>query len=156
MSIGVWLAMPDKAGLHVLVDQDAYYKGAPVVNKLNVVPQKVLDTRRDEVVAVIRALTRLSRDFAADPAKWADAMAKYQPGMSRETLVGLAESFAQSWSVNGGMSPTELRYSSDWLYDTEDFKDLPRIDVTAWADFGPVEQVIAELGLDPAMDVPDP
>ena len=61
VSIGVWLSLPDKTGLHVLVDQDAYYAAAPVVNKVNIVSQKALEERHDDVVTVI---TRADQDFA--------------------------------------------------------------------------------------------
>ena len=49
MSIGVWMSLPDRSGLHVLVDTDAYYIAAPVLQKVNVVPDAVLAARRDEV-----------------------------------------------------------------------------------------------------------
>src|SRR5690606_18153693 len=64
MSIGTWMSLPDKTGLHVLVSPDAYYAAAPVVNKVNVVTEATLADRRDEVVAVVRALTLISRDFS--------------------------------------------------------------------------------------------
>ena len=154
VSIGVWLNIPDKTGLHILVDQDAYYAAAPVVNKVNIVSQKALDERRDDVVAVIRALIKISRDFAADPAKWTAAIAPYQPNMSAKNLDTLAASFAKSWSTNGGMNAKELEYSVSWLYETEDFKDVPKVDMSSWADLSLVAEVLAELGTDANMDAP--
>jgi NitT/TauT family transport system substrate-binding protein len=154
ISIGVWQALPDKSGLHILVSQDDYYAAAPVINKVNIVSQKALDERRDDVVAVIRALIKISRDFAADPAKWVDAIAPFQPNVSREDLEILGQSFAKSWSVNGGMNATELAFSTDWLYETEDFKDLAPVEMSSWADLTLVEEVLAELGPDASMDAP--
>lgn len=154
VSIGVWLSLPDKSGLHVLVNQDDYYAAAPVVNKVNIVSQVALDERRDDVVAVIRALTKISRDFAAEPSKWIEAIAPFQPNISQEDLETLAESFAKSWSTNGGMNAQELAYSTEWLYSTEDFKDLPPVEMSSWADLTLVEEVLAELGTDPNMDAP--
>jgi NitT/TauT family transport system substrate-binding protein len=154
MSIGVWEAMPDKTGLHVLVDQAAYYAAAPVVNKINIVPQAVLDERRDDVLAVTRALIRISRDFAADPSQWVEAIAPFQPTIEPATLDSIAASFAGSWSVNGGMNADELAFSQDWLYETEDFKDLPAVELSQWADLTIVEDVLEELGVDPAADTP--
>ena len=83
ISIGVWLSLPDKEGLHILINQDDYYNAAPVVQKVNVVTDEVLQERRDEVVAVTRALIAAARDFAADPAKWIEAMAKARDDVSR-------------------------------------------------------------------------
>src|SRR5690606_15530740 len=100
MSIGVWSSLPDKSGLKVLVDQDDYYAAAPVVNKVNIVTTATLETRGDEVEAVIRALIRLSRDVAENPDQWVDAMVAALPHVERGTLEDLAEAFKGSWSIN--------------------------------------------------------
>lgn len=155
MSIGVWSEMPDTTGLHVLVDQEAYYEGAPVVNKVNAVAGDVLEERPEDVAAVIRALTRISRDFAENPQLWVDAMAQVRPDVDVAVLEMLAESFAGSWSVNGGMSAQELAFTGEWLYGTEDFADFEPLPLEAWVDFGPVDAVLADLGTDESMDPAD-
>ncbi|ODT67059.1 MAG: ABC transporter substrate-binding protein [Pelagibacterium sp. SCN 63-23] len=146
MSIGAWMSVPDKTGYHILIDQEAYYGAAPVVNKVNVVTQKVLDERRAEVENVIRALTKLSRDFAADPDSWARAILPYAPNSDEASLQALAASFAGSWSVNGGMSRKDLQYTQDWLYSTEDFADINPVSIEQWVDFGPVDAILADIG----------
>lgn len=155
MSIGVWSELPDTEGLHVLIDQDAYYEGAPVVNKVNAVTGDIMAERPDDVQAVIRALTKLSRDFAENPQMWVDAMIEARPDVSPEVLEMLAESFVGSWSVNGGMSAQELGFTSDWLYETEDFANFEQLALEDWVDFGPVDAVLAELGTDDSMDPAD-
>lgn len=154
MSIGVWLSIPDTTGLSVLVAPDAYYAAAPVINKVNVVSADVLANRRDEVVAVVRALVKISRDFADDPGKWAAAMDAYRGNLTPEEMLGLAESFAGSWSVNGGMSRAELQYTQGWLYGTEDFSSLAAVALDDWVDFSLTDEVLAELGVAPGADVP--
>jgi NitT/TauT family transport system substrate-binding protein len=146
MSIGVWLSLPDKTGLHVLIGVDDYYAAAPVVNKVNVVTDAVLADRRDEVAAVVRALTKASRDFASDPALWVEAMAKARPDVERATLETLAREFAGSWSVNGGLNREELGFTVGVVYESEDFKDVPPVDLGRWVDFSVIEDVLAELG----------
>ena len=155
ISIGVWSELPDTEGLHVLVDQDTYYEGAPVVNKVNAVSGEVLAERPEDVAAVIRALVRLSRDFAQDPQMWVDAMAQVRPDVDRAVLDMLADAFSESWSVNGGMSAQELTFTSEWLYDTEDFADLEPLALGDWVDFGPLDTVLGELGTDDSMDPAD-
>lgn len=155
ISIGVWSELSDTEGLHVLVDQDTYYEGAPVVNKVNAVPGEVLEERAEDVEAVIRALTKLSRDFAENPQMWVDAMADVRPDVDRAVLETLAEAFTASWSINGGMSAQELGYTSEWLYQTEDFAGFDPLPLDAWVDFGPVDAVLAELGVDESMDPAD-
>jgi NitT/TauT family transport system substrate-binding protein len=146
MSIGVWMSIPDKTGYHLLIDQQAYYAAAPVINKVNAVTQKVLDERRPEVEGVIRALIRISRDFAADPNAWAAAMAPYAPNTDEAGLQALAATFATSWSVNGGMNAADLQSTQDWLYSTEDFAAVAPVTLEQWVDFGPVDAVLADVG----------
>lgn len=147
MSIGVWMSIPDKAGYHLLIDQAPYYDAVPVINKVNVVTQKVLDERAAEVQGVIRALVKLSRDFSADPESWAEAMAPYAPNTDEAGLQALAATFAGTWSVNGGMNESHLQYTQDWLYSTEDFANAPAITLDQWVDFGMVDAVLAEMGM---------
>lgn len=154
MSIGVWLSIPEKDGLSVLIPQGAYYDAAPVVNKVNVVSADVLSNRRDEVVAVVRALVKISRDFAADPSAWADAMASYSGNLTAEDMLMLAESFDGSWSINGGVSQQELQYTQEWLYQTEDFQNLDPVELSDWVDFSVADDVLAELGIAPGADQP--
>lgn len=154
MSIGVWMSIPDKTGYHILIDQAPYYAAVPVINKVNVVTQKVLDERGAEVEGVIRALIKISRDFAADPNAWAAAMVPYAPNTDEAGLQTLAATFAGSWSVNGGMDRDALQYTQDYLYTTEDFAGVAPVTLDQWVDFGPVDAVLAGLstveGADPA------
>jgi len=155
ISIGVWLSLPDKTGLAVLVDQDTYAAAAPVVNKVNVVTQEVLDTRGAEVEGILRALIAISRDFAADPNLWAAAMVPYAPNLDEAGLQSLAATFGSAWSVNGGLSASELSYTQDWVYQTEDFAGIPTIAPLAWVDFGPLDRVLAQVGVAETGDQPD-
>jgi len=154
ISIGVWLSLPDKTGLHVLIDQDDYYTAAPVVQKVNVVTDKVLQERRDDVVAVTRALIAASRDFAADPAKWVDAMAKAREDVSRDDLEALAEAFTDSWSVNGGLNRQELEYTVDWAYDSPDFEGVKKVNLEDWVDFSVIDEALEKLGKAKGADQP--
>ena len=154
VSIGVWSSLPDTTGLHVIVDTAAYYEAAPVVQKVNLVLAETLETRADDVDAVVRALMKAARDVAADPALWVAFMQEARPDVAVETLDMLADTFAQSWSVNGGLSAAELAFTTDWLYEGEDFKDIRKVDLAEWVDFGPADRALEALGTDDAMDAP--
>jgi NitT/TauT family transport system substrate-binding protein len=154
MSIGTWMSLPDKTGLHVLIAPDAYYAAAPVVNKVNVVTDATLANRRAEVVAVVRALTKISRDFNRDPDAWATAMVPFVPQMNAGALTELGKSFAGSWSVNGGFSKPELQFTQDWVFATDDFKGAKPVSLDAWVDFSIADQVLAEIGVDQGSDLP--
>lgn len=155
MSIGVWLSIPDTTDLSVLIPQDAYYAAAPVVNKVNVVSADVLANRRDEVVAVVRALVKISRDFDADSSAWADAMTAYSGNLTPQEMQMLAESFNGSWSINGGIDRQELQYTQDWIFQTEDFEDLAAVALDDWVDFSVTDEVLAEIGTAPGADQPN-
>lgn len=152
MSIGIWQSLPDPQGLEVLVDQGAYYAAAPVVSKVNVVPASVLTERRDEVQAVIEALVLASRDFAADREVWVAAMRKARPDVPQDQLDALAAAFVESWSVNGGLQATELAYTAEWMQDGEEFAGLTMPEPAAWIDYGPLDAVLAKLGVAEGMD----
>jgi NitT/TauT family transport system substrate-binding protein len=154
MSIGVWMSLPDHTGLHVLVDQNAYYAGAPVVNKVIVVTDEVLQTRRDEIVAVSRAIVNASREFSNNPDAWVDAMVEARPDVDRATLEALAQSFVGSWSVNGGLNSDELTGTVDWTYDGPDFASLRKVSLDEWTDFSVVKEVLDAVGVAPHYDEP--
>ena len=58
---------------------------------------------------MIEAITLASRDFAADPSRWVAAMRKARPDVPEADLRLLAETFAGSWSVDGGISQGRAR-----------------------------------------------
>ncbi|MBE7733182.1 ABC transporter substrate-binding protein [Devosia faecipullorum] len=152
ISIGVWSSIPDKSGLHVLIDQDAYYRAAPQVSKVNIVTEKVLEERRDDVKKVITALIKASRDYAADSGVWVSAMQAALPNIEKATLDELGTSFAKSWSVNGGLSKDELDATVIELYKGEDFASLHPVTLDEWVDFSIVDEVLADLGTEDSMD----
>jgi NitT/TauT family transport system substrate-binding protein len=154
MSIGVWMELPDKTGFHVLIDQDAYYAAAPVVNKVNVVTDEVLANRRADIIAVTKAIVKASRDFAANPELWVDAMVTARPDVSRETLQALAASFTGSWSVNGGLNAEELANTQEWTYQGPDFQGLRQVALEEWVDTSIVQEVLDSEGVAPSSDPP--
>jgi NitT/TauT family transport system substrate-binding protein len=154
MSIGVWMSLEDTTGLEVLVSPDDYYAAAPVVNKVNVVPDAVLAARREDVAAVVRAIVKASRDFSNDPELWVEAMVVARPDVDRQTLEALADSFVASWSVNGGLNRDELQATVDWTYMGEDFQGLRPVTLDEWTDLSIIEEVLASEGIAPVYDQP--
>ncbi|MGD9739396.1 MAG: ABC transporter substrate-binding protein [Bauldia sp.] len=146
MSIGTFLGLEDKSNIHVLVPVDEFLAHAGVLNKVNVVPDTVLAERRDEVEAVVRALTRLSRDFAADPNLWVEAMVVARPDYARENLETLATQFQCAWSVNGGMDLATIETGVVETYATEELAGLRQVELAEWVDFTVADDVLAALG----------
>jgi NitT/TauT family transport system substrate-binding protein len=149
MSVGVWMALPDRGALHVLVPQDAYREAAPVLQKVNVVPDAVLAERRDEVAAVVRGIINASRDFSSKPASWVEAMAAARPDVPRSQLEALVASFDASWSVNGGLDREEIDNTVAWLHEDPSFEGLRPPGLDEWVDFSVIDGVLAEIGTVP-------
>ena len=154
VSIGVWLSMPKKDGLHILVDQPTYYAGAPVVAKVNVVRDDVLKSKRDQITAVTTAIIKASRDFANNPKLWVDAMVVARPDVARSDLEALAEAFKYSWSVNGGLNTDELTATVDADYQGPDYKDLRKVAFDEWVDVSVIQSVLKTVGVSALSDKP--
>jgi NitT/TauT family transport system substrate-binding protein len=154
VSIGVWLSMPKKDGLHILVDQPTYYAAAPVVAKVNVVRDEVLQSKRAEITAVTTAIIKASRDFATNPKIWVDAMVAARPDVKRADLEMLAEAFKYSWSVNGGLNKEELMTTQEADYQGPDYKDLRKVGIDEWVDLSIIQSVLKSVGVSSLTDKP--
>jgi NitT/TauT family transport system substrate-binding protein len=153
ISIGVWTSLPDKSALSILVNQADYYKGAPLISKLNVVTDATAKSKAKEVEAVVKATMMASRDFAKTPSLWVDGMSKALPNVDRATLEFLADAYKENWAVNGGLNMAEAKFTTDDLYaNNDDFKGLKRVEPTAWIDTSVIDKVIKEAGLYPGID----
>lgn len=154
MSIGVWMSMPKKDGLKVLVDQPSYFAAAPVVDKVNVVRDEVLQAKRDQITRVTRAIIAASRDFANEPQKWVDAMVVARPDVPKANLEALAAAFKFSWSVNGGLNKEELLNTVETTYKGPDYKDLRKVPFEEWVDLSVIDPILKSVGVSPLSDKP--
>ena len=147
ITLGTWLTLPHRDELSMVLDQNDYYRAAPFVTKLSVVTEETAKKKQKEVEAVVRATIVASRDFAAHPELWVDAMVQARPDVPREELEVLAKAYAKNWSVNGGLDAAELQATTDALYKTDDFKSLPRkVEPAEWIDRSFVDTVLGDLG----------
>jgi NitT/TauT family transport system substrate-binding protein len=152
ISIGVWLAMPDKSGVRAMVDQTSFYKLAPFISKLNVVTADVAKSKAKQVAAVVRGIIMASRDFAKNPKLWVAAMEKARPDVKPEDLEVLGEAYRDEWSVNGGLNLAAVKFTTDTDYQSPDFKDLRRVEPKEWIDTGFVDAALEDIGTDPNLD----
>jgi NitT/TauT family transport system substrate-binding protein len=146
VSFGSWTTLPQKDGLQVIVPKDEYFRDAPVVAKVNIVPQTTLEEKRSAVVKVTAALIKLSRWFATEPQRWATVMAKARPDTRPEDLRRLAAAYAHDWCVDGCLDADELRRSAQILFQSPDFDHLKPAPLSAWADFSVIADVLRHIG----------
>jgi NitT/TauT family transport system substrate-binding protein len=146
ISIGVWSAMPERSSLKVMVDQADFYRLAPFLGKLNVVTDAVAAAKATEITGITRAVIMASRDFAARPGLWVDAMAAARPDVDRGVLQALASAYRKSWSVDGGLDAKEVKFTTDTLYRGDEFKDLRRVEPAEWIDGEFIAAALKGLG----------
>jgi len=147
-SIGIYTMLPDKSSIKMLVSQADYFKNAPFVSKLNVVTADVAKSRPADVAAVVRGYIQAARDFAAHPKIWIDAVAAARPDVTRAELTALADSYAHSWSVNGGLNLNTVKFTTDTLYQGPDFKDLRPVPPSEWIDLSYIKSALRGVGVD--------
>lgn len=152
ISIGVWLAMPDKSNLQAMVDQAHFYKLAPFVSKLNVVTAETAKTKAKQVEGVVRGIIAASRDFAKNPELWVKAMEKARPDVKADDLEKLADAYREQWSVNGGLNLNQVKFTTDTEYKSPEFKDARPVAPKEWIDTSFVDAVLKDVGTDPALD----
>ncbi len=146
MSVGVFLGLPDRTGIDILVGVDAYQQAASILNKINIVRDEVLETRRPEVVGFVRALVKIARDFNEDPSKWVEGMVVARPDYARDNLVVLGEQFKGTFSGNGGMDRAVIEAGVVEAYKSQELAGMPMVEMANWIDFTVVDEVLAELG----------
>jgi NitT/TauT family transport system substrate-binding protein len=154
VSIGVVAAIADKSGIATLVNEADYFKGAPLITKINVVSDDVAKARPKEVAAVVRALILASRDFAKSPDLWVNAMLKQRPDLKKSDLDMLGAAYRSTWSVNGGLNIEALKFTTASLYRGADFKDLKRVEPSDWVDTSYVDGVLKNVGVSRGGDAP--
>jgi NitT/TauT family transport system substrate-binding protein len=145
VSVGTWTSLPDKSGLHVLVSPAAFHAAAPILSKVNVVTKATLKARRPDVVAVVRALIEASRDFAARPQLWVDAMETARPDVDPVDLATLAAAYRPIWGVRGGFDRATLAHTARWIYAHPQYRKVPRIALSDWTDLSVVRDALRQI-----------
>jgi NitT/TauT family transport system substrate-binding protein len=147
VALGTYLNLPGHDTLSVVLDDAAYYKAAPFVTKLSVVTAETAQKKRKEVAAVVEATLAASRDFSAHPEIWVNGMVQARPDVPRDQLEQLAKAYDGHWSVDGGLNAAELTATTDALYKSPDFKDLPRkVEPKDWIDTSFIDAARKKLG----------
>lgn len=147
LSIGSYLSLPERGDLHLLIGVEEYFKAAAVVSKVDVVARPTLTERAGDLDRVLEALTLAARDYAADPTRWAEAMARARPDVAPATLSELAGYYRASWTVNGGVQRTELLHAQTWYGRGMERNTGWVVDPQKWMDFAPMDRVLARIGV---------
>lgn len=153
-SVGNWVTLQNQKGIHLLVDEETYFAAAPIVQKVTVVKAEMLTEKVDALRRFSLALIKASRFFASNKQAWVEAMQPRRPDVSVGDLDDVWEQTRGSWPVNGGLNPDQLQKTADFLYGTDDFKSLPRLELSAWVELGLLDSILKVTGVEPTLDPP--
>jgi NitT/TauT family transport system substrate-binding protein len=153
-SIGTWVTIQSQKGIKLLVDESAYFKADPAVNKVNAVTVKVLKQKQQELTRFNAAIIKASRAFAANKQAWVSAMKTRRPDIADGDLNNLWDQFKGAWAVNGQINLDVYQKTADQVYATADFKDVPKIGAKDWTDTSFVDAFLKQNGVDPSSDDP--
>jgi len=137
-----------------MVTQDDFAKATQLMSNVSAVSTKVRQEKAEALRRYTAAMIKTSRFYSENKEQWVTDMAKLRPDIATVDLQALWDQFRTSWSVNGFMNPALYQKTSDYLYSTEDFADVPRIELNAWVDPSLVDAVLKELGVHPGWDEP--
>ncbi|MDR7421496.1 MAG: ABC transporter substrate-binding protein [Armatimonadota bacterium] len=153
-SVGTWMTVRSSPALKVLVDHDAFYAAAPIVQKVNAVTLATLREKPEHLRRFTAAIIKASRHLAENKQTWLDIMTKRRSDVRPQDLADLWEFYKTSWAVNGLMNLGEYIKTADFLYQTDDFKQVPKIPVWDWVDVRFVDSVLKEIGVYSRFDNP--
>jgi NitT/TauT family transport system substrate-binding protein len=154
VSLGTWVTIQNQPNIKVLVGVDDYYNSLPLVNKGNAVTTKVLAEKPEALRRFTAALIKTSRYLAQNKGAWVDGMSKLRPDIARSDLEYLWDQYGASWAVNGQLNVGAYQTSTDFLYETGTFPDLPKVEAKDWTDTEFVDSVLKDLGVVPNVDDP--
>ena len=154
MSVGTWVTIQKEPGVKVLVDHNAYFDNATVVEKVNAATAKVIEDKPEQLRRFSAAIVKASRFFADNQEAWVTAVTKRRAKLDRKDAMNLWNSFKASWAVNGLMNLDTYRKTADFYYQTAAFEKVPKIEVGEWTDTRFLDEVIKEVGVNSKFDPP--
>ncbi|MFI5269449.1 MAG: ABC transporter substrate-binding protein, partial [Chloroflexota bacterium] len=152
LSLGTWATIQHQPGVKVLVNADDYYAAAPINLKINAATTKTIKDKPEQLRRFSAAVMKTSRAFAGSEDTWVNAMLKSRPDLKRADLEELWPQFKPAWAANGLMNLDQYQKTSDYLFQTSDFKGVPQIQVSDWTDTQFVDSVLGQIGVDPNLD----
>jgi NitT/TauT family transport system substrate-binding protein len=154
LSLGTWVTIRKEAGIKVLVDPDAYFETATVVQKVDAATAKVIQEKPEHLRRFTAAIVKASRHFAENQDAWVDAITKRRPEVDRKDAASLWANFKASWAVNGLLNLDAYKKTADFFYQSGGLDKVPKIDVGEWADRRFVDDVLKEIGVYSKFDPP--
>jgi NitT/TauT family transport system substrate-binding protein len=153
-TIGTWVTIQRQPGVKILVPPDDFWATAPLMSNTSAATIGVVREKPEALQRYSRAMLQTARYYAQHKDEWVRDMGALRQDIQPGDLADLWDQFKTAWAVNGQLNLTTFQKTSDYLYATEDFKDVPRIEVRDWVDTQFVDAALAQLGVYPGIDDP--
>jgi NitT/TauT family transport system substrate-binding protein len=153
-TVGTWVTIEHQPGVKVLVDPDDFWNTAPLMSNVSAVTAAVDKDKAEALRRYTRGMLQTARYYAQHKEAWVRDMGKLRPDLQPTDLSDLWDQFKSAWAVNGQLNLATFQKTADYLYATDDFKEVPRIDVKEWVDTQFVDGALGELGVYAGVDDP--
>jgi NitT/TauT family transport system substrate-binding protein len=154
LSLGTWVTIRKEAGIKVLVDQNAYFDTATVVQKVNAASTKIIQEKPEHLRRFTAAILKASRHFAEKQDAWVEAITKRRPDVERNDAASLWSGFRTAWAVNGLLNLEAYKKSAEFFYQSGTLDKVPRVEVSQWTDTRFVDAVLEQIGAYDKFDPP--
>src|SRR6185436_5864170 len=131
-TIGTWVTIRSQPGVKILVPPDDFWSTAPLMSNTSAATGSVVQNKAEELRRYSKAMVLTARYYAEHKDAWVADMGKLRPDIQATDLGELWDQFKTAWAVNGQLNLGTFQKTADYLYGTEDFKDIPRIDTSEW------------------------
>lgn len=146
VSYGTFLPIKDTAGIHILVSPEDFAAAAPERSKFIATLESTIANKREALQRFSDALIDASRSLATDHESWVNAMHAVRDDLSVENLTTTANFLSNRWCVNGCMNLAELGKTADFVYASDDFKDVKVVPIADVVDPSFAMKSIETLG----------
>jgi NitT/TauT family transport system substrate-binding protein len=153
-TVGTWVTIQNQPGLKILVTPDEFWNTAPLMSNVSAVTVGVARDKAEALRRYTRGMIQTARYYAQHKDEWVRDFGKIRSDIQPSDLARLWDQFPSAWAVNGQLNLSTLQRTSDYLYATGDFKDVPHIEVSEWVDTQFVDGALAQLGVYAGVDDP--
>jgi NitT/TauT family transport system substrate-binding protein len=153
-TVGTWVTIQHEPGVKVLVQPDDFWNTAPLMSNTSAATVGVVRDKAEALRRYTRAMLSTARYYAQHKEEWVRDMGTLRPDIQAGDLSDLWEQFKSAWAVNGQLNLATFQKTSDYLYATDDFKEVPKIEVRDWVDTQFVDAALAQLGVSAGIDDP--
>jgi NitT/TauT family transport system substrate-binding protein len=153
-TVGTWVTIQHAPGVKVLVTPDEFWATAPLMSNVTAATLQVTTDKAEALRRYTRAMLQTARYYAGHKAEWVRDMGTLRPDIQESDLNDLWDQFPSAWAVNGQLNLNVLQKTSDYLYATDDFRELPKLDIRDWVDTQFVDAALRQIGVAPTIDDP--